>query len=141
MYAAERAAFEGTSLETVVDLASLRRSADQLTASPWWPRGPIPVRAARSDAGSSSARVGPAGVEVRLAAPQQTVATLAHELAHVLAGVEHGHDAVFRRAHVDVVGALVGDEPAQWLAEAYEAFGLVVGARSWTQPPPRAIAL
>ena len=42
-------------------------------------------------------------VEIRVAAGQCTSATLAHELAHALAGVDHGHDAVFRAAHVDVV--------------------------------------
>ena len=75
-----------------------------------------------------------APVEIRLAETQLTVATVAHELGHALAGVAHGHGAVFRAAHIDVVALLCGAEVSQRLAEAYTAFELAVGTRAW--PPP-----
>jgi hypothetical protein len=66
-----------------------------------------------------------------------TSATVLHEFAHVLAGVTHGHDAVFRRAHVDLVGFALGDEPATWLLEAYAAIDLEPGRRAWSPPSIR----
>lgn len=74
---------------------------------------------------------------VRLAAPQMTPATVLHELAHVLAGLDDGHGGVFRRAHVDLVGYAFGEEPATWLIDAYRAMALDPGARCWLAPPIR----
>lgn len=138
VYAAEIAAFEGTSYEAIRSFDELiELSLDILDAS-WWAPGPIDVVPARSDAGSSSTRqrAGNAPV-VRLAAPQMTPATLVHEFAHVLAGVGHGHDAVFRRAHVDLAGFAFGEGPATWLLEGYAEMGLAPGTRSWPAPPVR----
>ena len=71
---------------------------------------------------------------IRLAAGQHDDVTVAHELAHLLAGIAHGHDERFRAAHVDVVALLAGDRAASMLAEAYTSFGLAAGRRAW--PPP-----
>lgn len=138
VYAAEIAAFEGTSLEAVTPFAELLGLAALIVGAAWWPHGEIELVPARSDAGSSSTRqrTGSAPV-VRLAAPQMTPATVVHEFAHVLAGLAHGHDVVFRRAHVDLVGYVLGDEPAGWLLDAYAAMGLQPGGRSWQTPPVR----
>jgi hypothetical protein len=138
VYAAEIAAFEGTSYESVVDFEVLAAQAAAVTGAPWWPHGPVEVRRARADAASSSARQRGADTPVvRLADPQMTPATLVHELAHVLAGVGAGHGASFRRAHVDLAGRLFGADEAEWLLDAYGAMGLDVGARRWPQPPAR----
>lgn len=138
LYAAEIAAFEGTSYETVVDFAELLALADLVTSAQWWPHGPVEVRLARSDAQSSSTSRRPGSpLVVRLAAPQMTPATLVHELAHVLAGLSAGHDARFRRAYVDLVGYTFGDEPATWLLDAYVDMGLAPGERAWPVPPLR----
>jgi hypothetical protein len=75
-----------------------------------------------------------ARVDVRMAAPQATMATLAHELAHALAGVARGHDDVFRRAHVDVSAVLVGSRAATHLTTAYEALRVPPAARPWLSP-------
>lgn len=141
VYAAEIAAFEGTSLESLVLLDDLLELARAVSSADWWPHGPVAVTAARSDAGSSSTRQrGSAAPVIRLAAPQMTEATLVHELAHVLAGVAHGHDGLFRRAHVDLTGFLLGDEPASWLIDAYASMGLAAGRRDWPAPPVRRAA-
>lgn len=135
LYAAEIAAFDGTSYETVVAFESLVELARTVTSARWWPFGEVDVVRARTDAVSSSTRQrgrGPA--VVRLAASQMTAATLVHELAHVLAGVEAGHGGAFCRAHLDLVGAAFGAEPAAWLSDAYDAMGLVVGGRTWPEP-------
>ena len=138
VYAAEIAAFEGTSYETITDFDELAALARLITSASWWPRGDIPVMRARSDAGSSSAsqRAGNRPT-VRLAAPQMTPATLVHELAHVLAGVGSGHGSTFRRAHVDLAGYAFGETEALWLLDAYAAMQLDPGQRAWAQPPVR----
>jgi hypothetical protein len=138
VYAAEIAAFEGTSYESIAALDELLALAQVITTAAWWPHGSIEVVPARADAGSSSTRQRGAGRPViRLAAPQMTAATVLHEFAHVLAGVAHGHDPVFRRAHVDLVGYTCGDAPAGWLLDGYAAMGLRPGDRTWAAPPVR----
>ena len=138
VYAAEIAAFEGTSYESVAPLDQLLELGRLVTAASWWPHGDIEIVPARADASSSSARQRGAGTPVvRLAAPQMTPATVVHELAHVLAGLNDGHGAVFRRAHVDLTGFAFGDEPATWLVEAYHGMGLEPGVRRWLAPPIR----
>ena len=99
VYAAELAAFEGTSYESLTPFDELTATARVITEASWWPHGAIDVVRARVDAGSSSARQRGSGRPVvRLASPQMTPATLVHEFAHVLAGVRHGHGPTFRRA-------------------------------------------
>ena len=138
VYAAEIAAFEGTTYEAIAPWDELLELGRQITAAPWWPHGPIRMVPARADAGSSSARQRGSGPPVvRLAAPQLTRATVVHEFAHVLAGLGDGHGAVFRRAHVDLIGYSFGDEPATWLVDAYRSMGLDPGDRRWTPPPIR----
>jgi putative metallohydrolase (TIGR04338 family) len=145
VYAAEIAAFDGTSHESITDYDELAALARSVTTAAWWPHGPTQVVRARSDASSSSTRQrGQDHPVIRLAAPQMTPATVIHELAHVLAGVGTGHGAEFRRAHVDLVGFALGETEAGWLLEAYASVGLAPGRRTWAEPPvrrPGAIAL
>jgi hypothetical protein len=138
VYAAEIAAFEGTSYESIVPFGELVVLGATVMSGSWWPRGEITVVPARSDAGSSSTRQRGSGAPVvRLAAPQMTPATLLHELAHVLAGVPAGHGELFRRAHIDLARAAFGADEAEWLADAYDTFGLRPGPREWPAPPLR----
>lgn len=138
VYAAEIAAFEGTSYESLTDFDTLTELAAVVTTAAWWPHGDVAVVRARTDAASSSTRQrGVAAPVVRLAAPQLTPATLLHEFAHVLAGVAAGHGEAFRRAHVDLVGYVFGEREAGWLLDAYAAVGLRPGSRSWPAPPVR----
>ncbi|HUF97188.1 MAG TPA: hypothetical protein VMM60_03590 [Ilumatobacter sp.] len=147
VYAAEVAAFEGTTFEEITPLDELVQLASQLCAAGWWPHGHIAVVGARSDASSSSTRQHGGGPPVvRLAAPQMTPATLVHELAHVLAGVSAGHGPLFRQAYVDLASAAFGAEPSSWLAAQFDSFGLGRAQRRWEVPPadddpPRVIAL
>jgi len=142
VYAAELAAFDGTSYESVVRFETLLALADRITSAAWWPHGPVEVVRARRDASSSSTRQrGSAAPVVRLAAPQMTPATLLHEFAHVLAGVAAGHGALFRRAHVDLVGDVFGADEAGWLLDAYAAVGLSPGQRAWSAPPIRGVTV
>jgi hypothetical protein len=136
-YAAEDAAFGGTTLERDVDLDELRSIAATVTASEWWFRcgGPaVVVEPARGAAQSSSARRAGSGVLIRLAAGQRTAGTLTHELAHGLAGIAHGHDARFRAAHVDVVAMVAGAGAAGALVDAYRQLDAPAGRRTWPSP-------
>lgn len=140
VYAAELAAFDGTDLEAQVAFDEVVALAERVMLDPWWPVEPVPVLPARADARSSSTRAG-RDVVIRLARPQQTPATVVHELAHVLAGIDAGHGPLFRRAHVDVALVAFGCEPAGWLATAYLAAGLALAERAWPSPSTGAIAL
>ena len=138
VYAAEIAAFEGTSYEAVTPFADLLALGRLITSAAWWPHGDIEIVPARADAASSSARQRGSGPPViRLAVPQLTPATVLHEFAHVLAGIGAGHGPVFRRAHVDLAGYAFGDDPATWLVEAYRNMALAPGSRRWLTPPIR----
>jgi len=154
VYAAELAAFDGTDLEVVVGVAAVAEVVRSVVRGDWWPLGEIAIREMRSDARSSVTRCSNEDgsvADIGIAPPQATVATGAHELAHALAGVRHGHDAVFRRAHLDVVQTITnldrlsgrGMVHVDQLARAYAAADLAVGARAWPAPPPSggAIAL
>ena len=142
VYEAERAAFGGTELDRSRPLADLAGLARSLCGATWWAAAggpPVRVVAARVDAASSSAAgVGPRAtgstVVIRLAAGHHDVATLAHELAHALAGVEGGHGPSFRAAHLDVVAVLAGTIAAGDLRTAYGRFGVPPGERTWPTP-------
>ncbi|MGB3733794.1 MAG: hypothetical protein WA964_02475 [Ilumatobacter sp.] len=146
VYAAELAAFDGTDLEEVIDLERVVAAMIEVTVAEWWPGGDVTVKPARSDARSSSTRCGiedGSVASITIAAPQATIATAAHELAHALAGVTHGHDARYRRAHLDVVQAITnvdrvtsrGMVHVAQLWNAYAAAELDVGDRDWPEPP------
>lgn len=146
LYAAELAAFDGTDLEEPRGHQQARRLALTVTGGDWWPGPDVRVRPTREGAGSSSCRsIGASGAptEIRLAAPQTTVATVAHELAHALAGPHHGHDPVFRRAYLDLITVITNSDTAArrrslhvgQLSDAFSAAGLAVGDREWPAPP------
>lgn len=148
VYAAELAAFDGTDLEETVPFEAVQALISRVVDGDWWPGGQVEVRRARVDAGSSTTRCAVDGGDRRstisLSGPQMTVATAAHELGHALAGSQRGHDAVYRRAYLDVVRVITnldttdrrGDLHVDQLAAAFAASGLAVGGRSWPAPPP-----
>ena len=93
VYAAEIAAFEGTSYEAITAFESLVALAFSVVDAARGGRtdrsrcdGPGPTPSS-----SSARQLGSGAPVVRLAAPQMTPATLVHELAHALAGVAAGH--------------------------------------------------
>lgn len=158
VYAAELAAFDGTDLESVRHIGDVVAAIDIVVGAEWWPGPAVEALAARRGARSSSARrtgatqsavppvcaVRPGGaVQIRIARNQATIATAAHELAHALAGVDHGHDRVFRRAHLDVIAVITngaiglsrGGLHVDQLRESYEGAGLDIGQRDWPAPP------
>lgn len=142
VYAAEAAAFEGTDLETVRPIADVLAVVDRVASGEWWAGPPVDAVAMRSDASSSCARLVGGRVQVRVAAPQATWATAAHELAHALAGVDQGHGARYRRAMIDVVDVITNTEigprrgrlHVEQLEVAYGAAGLTIGERGWPRP-------
>jgi hypothetical protein len=138
VYAAEEAALGGTDLDRTVSFRDVQGLTAGVVAGAWWASCDAPtvsVVGARSDASSSSASSdGRTGVLIRLAPSQCTASTVAHELAHALAGIGHGHDGCFRAAHVDVVALLGGKQLSTMLAQSYRDHGVPPGDRAW--PPP-----
>lgn len=136
--AAEAAAFDGTSAAEPVRRSEAHHLVDAVIGGAWWRSAapPVVVTIPRRSARSSSARSPAAGgaVEVRLTDEQLSAATVAHELAHALAGVEHGHDEVYRAAHVDVTSVVVGAAAGRALAASFAQFGLTVAPRRWPAP-------
>jgi hypothetical protein len=135
VYAAELAAFGGTLADCEVGFHELLWIRNAICASLWWPAGDIDVEQARSDARSSTTREGDDGrSRIRIAATQCTPLTLAHEVSHVLAGIDAGHGPRFRRAELDLVFTMFGSTEMQWLLDAFEAMNLQVANRSWASP-------
>jgi hypothetical protein len=134
--AAEERAFGGTELDAPIDRRAAESRLAEIVGGSWWRCcGPaVTVARPRAGARSSSARGVRDHVEIQLTDGQLSVATIAHELAHALAGVAHGHDGEFRAAYVDVVAALGGAGPATALVEAFAAMGIAAGARRWPAP-------
>jgi hypothetical protein len=147
VYAAELAAFDGTDLEEIRPFEVIAGLLQRVVNGPWWPGGVVTVERARADAGSSATRCTNdeqgARSAIRLSRPQMTVATAAHELAHALAGTGRGHDAVYRRAYLDVVRVITNldttdrrhDVHVAQLEQAFAAAGLSTGERTWPVPP------
>jgi hypothetical protein len=139
VYAAEERAFGGTDLDDVEPLDDLRAIGSAVTVSDWWRSARAPTVAIDpTRAGSSSARRHGDAVVIRLAADHHTRGTLCHELAHALAGIDHGHDATFRAAHVDVVAMIAGAAAATGLVSVYAELGVPPSRRRWP-PPVRAV--
>jgi len=136
-YEAEAAAFGGTDLDEWRPWSEVLAIADGVLAGPWWSvtgAGPVLVKPASTATVSSTARKVAAGAEVRLARPQWTPATVVHELAHVLAGIDDGHGPSFRAAAIDLATAVGGTGAADALLDADRDLGLVVAERSWPAP-------
>ena len=151
VYAAEIAAFDGTDLEAVVGFDAVAAAIDDVVTGDWWPGSVVKVREMRADARSSNARCGDGEhTTISIAAPQATIATAAHELAHALVGIDAGHGPRYRCAHLDAVAAITnrtrstgrGDVHVEQLRAAYAAAGLTIATRDWPPPNPgAAIAL
>jgi hypothetical protein len=144
VYGAEVAAFDGTDLESLRTFDEMSSVVAAVVDGPWWPGGRVRVVAARRDAVSSSARERvDEGTEIRVAAGQTTIATVAHELAHALAGPAAGHSGVFLAAYLDVVAVVTNLDShdrrhrlhVDQLRDAFAAADLVVGERTWPPPP------
>ena len=128
--------FGGTDLEDALDRRAAEGALELITAGPWWRScgPPVTVSAPRGGTRASRARDHAGKVAIQLSDEQLNLATVAHELAHALADVGHGHDAVFRAAYVDVVAVLAGPAGAGALAEAFVAMGVEPGDRGWPAP-------
>lgn len=137
--AVEEATFGGTDADVPIAREALHGRIADVVNGPWWRSGGPPVtlstprRSTRSSTARTHATVG-VDVEIRLAEGQLTTATVAHELAHALAGIAAGHGERFRAAHIDVVALLCGASMSETLASSYSAFGLPVGDRGWPAP-------
>lgn len=139
VYAAENLVFEETlfveplGATGVVDLARL------VGADPWWVRNGIPftVSPARRESLHSSAFVAGDTARIRLSIHQEDAATLAHELAHLLANRHDphaGHGPLFRAAELDTVTLVCGTTTAARLGRCFADSSLALARRRWQDP-------
>ena len=138
VYDAEDAAFLDTSYAERLGERGCRWLLDRLVATPWWTAavGATPVlRASRIDATRSTTVLDDGRIEVRIAPGMDQAHVLSHEAAHLLAGPDAGHGALFRAAHVDVATVLLGRHGAARLADRYARTGLNLAAGPWPAPP------
>lgn len=120
----------------VVDLARL------VNADRWWVDNGVPftVSPARRESLHSSAFVAGDVARIRLSIHQEDAATLAHELAHLLAGRHDGgtgHGPLFRAAQLDTVTLVCGTKTAARLGRAYADAALPWSLRCWQDPTGR----
>ncbi len=136
-YDAEAAAYDGTAFEVPVGLYALAKLSLGVSRSRWWARahggaGPR-LRETRPDATHSWASV-PRN-EIRFCRHGDTVATLGHELAHLVAPDDR-HGPLFRRAQLDLMSMLAGPSAAAALDASFHRARLAVAERpsSWAEP-------
>lgn len=146
VYDAEDVAFGGTVYDDTMPFADAADLIDAFCAGDWWESLALPVPVVvptRRDSNRSYARGrngGSARPSIHLAPGGCTVATVAHELAHVLVHVlgppgEPHHGPAFRSADVSLVAELVGPAAADRLDSAFTAAGLPLGPRLVVESP------
>lgn len=150
VYDAEDVAFGGTAFDDPMPFADAADLARAFCAAEWWSGLALPIPEVvptRRDSAISYARCSDdpsARPSIHLSPCGCTVATVAHELAHVLvhtlvpSGEEPHHGPAFRRADADLVAALLGPAAADRLAGAFSAAGLALGPALVAAPPSAA---
>jgi hypothetical protein len=131
VYDVEDAAFGGTTYDEPMPFADAADLATAFCAGGWWTATGLPVPhvvPTRIDSSQSYARCD-GDPSIHLSPAGCTVATIAHELAHVAArrsGAvdEPDHGPAFRHCEISLVGALMGAAAADRLAAAFTAGGL-----------------
>ncbi len=142
VYSAEHLVFAETLFSEPIGPAGVLDLARLVAGCDWWRRNGVPftVVPTRRESQHSSANTKPAGrgsAQIRLSVHQEDAATLAHELAHLLAS-RHGADAAhgprFVAAELDVVAVVCGTIVADRLGGAFADAGLVAAERAWPAP-------
>jgi hypothetical protein len=145
VYDLEDVAFGGTIHDEPMPFAEAADLVRSFCAEGWWvARGlPVPdVLPTRVDSSRSYARCDGGDPSIHLSPAGCTVATIAHELAHVVArrtgaDDEPDHGPAFRRWDVALAEALMGPAGADRLAAAFATAGLVPGPEGDTAALPR----
>ena len=143
VYDAEDVAFGGTAYDEPLPFADAAELVGAFCATGRWAALGLPVPAVaptRADSSRSYAECDGDAV-LHLAPAGCTVATIAHELAHLLAhrlgrSDDPAHGLAFRRADVDLAGALMGTVAAERLAAAFAGAGLDLGPELDVGPTP-----
>ncbi|HET8930432.1 MAG TPA: hypothetical protein VFN21_07235 [Acidimicrobiales bacterium] len=144
VYAVEHSVFAETLFSDPVGAAGMLDLAGLVADSGWWQRNgtTFEIAPTRREAQHSSATAEPAGggpAQIRISVHQEDAATLAHELAHLLAG-SHGatppHGPTFIAAELDVVSLVCGTIAARRMSRAFSEAGIAASARTWEPPDP-----
>lgn len=142
VYAVEHAVFAETLFSEPLGAAGVLDLSGLVSATAWWGRNGVPFtvgptrrEAQHSWAGHAAGR--PA--RIKFSVHQEDAATLAHELAHLLAA-RHGsataHGPIFVAAEIDTVTLICGTIAAGRLARGFSEAGLSGAVRPWEPPAP-----
>jgi len=142
LYAVEHLVFAETLFSEPIGPAGVLDLAGLVGGSDWWRANGVPfeVVPTRREAQHSSAQAESSGDtrgQIRLSVHQEDAATLAHELAHLLAahhGIGPAHGPLFVAAEIDVVAVVCGTIVADRLAHALADAGLPAASRAWEAP-------
>lgn len=134
-YDAAYQVFKDTSFDQPVGIAVLEQVTELITSTSWWAtqRGqrPGPHLAAMPNSTKKSSSYPYTGV-IKFAAGMDTVATLCHEMAHL---IEAAHTAAFRGAQVELLRLAGGNAAAEQLRAGYEQESLLVAPYPRATPP------
>lgn len=142
VYAVEHAVFAETLFSEPLGPAGVLDLAELLAGTGWWQRNGVSftVVPTRRESQHSSANTRPTGgrsAQIRLSVHQEDAATLAHEIAHLLAAL-HGtttpHGPVFIAAELDVASLVCGTIAAARLTRAFTEARLTAADRTWERP-------
>lgn len=145
VYAVEELVFGETLFAEPIGEGGVLDLAAAIAVDPWWVECGVAFKVvpARRESNHSLARMGPSNDDVahiRLTVHQQDAATLAHELAHLLAhvhGADVAHGALFRAAEIDLVTLVCGPAASRRLERAFAGDGLDAAPRRWDAPSGR----
>jgi len=143
VYDAETAAFEGTTFEEPIQFDALLSLAQLVRTSELW-FVEAGGRSAVVEKGRTTRRHSLADIaqgRVVLAAAQFTIATLAHELAHIAAGpTVPGHGSRFRALYIGILRSMGANDAAERLAHQFKVRWLFVDDLSVEIAVDRSIA-
>jgi hypothetical protein len=133
-YDAAYQVFKDTSFDRPVGIPVLEQVTELITSTPWWitQRGErsAPHLVAASFATKKSSSYPYSGL-IKIASGMDTVATLCHELAHL---IKDAHAAEFRGAQVELLRLAGGDAAAEQLSAGYAQASLGVAPRTRATP-------
>lgn len=142
VYAAEDLVFAETLFSEPIGEGGILDLVASISVEPWWIDTGVAFRVvpSRRESNHSLARMCESDddvAQIRLTVHQQDAATLAHELAHLVAlahSDEVAHGALFRKAEIDTVTLVCGSVAAGRLERAFAGNSLEVAPRRWRAP-------
>jgi hypothetical protein len=134
-YDAAYQVFKDTSFDQPVGIAVLEQVTELITSTPWWitQRGerPAPHLVLMPPGAKKSSSYPYSGV-IKIASGMDTVATLCHEMTHL---IKDAHTAEFRGTLIELLRLVGGDAAADQLRAGYALVSLGAASAPLAKPP------